>query len=272
MPYATPALITSAGAQGNVAVAPVTPARDTSAATLLVAIVTDGSGSVPAPVGVPTDNKGNTWVPVSAGYGPTGPRGCIYYAASPLVVGSGHTVTVSGSNYSAVAMLAFSGVRASAPLDQQNGVFVSGGTSSIAPGSVTPTQPNEVLVYGLFAGFNEPVTVNVGTLVDHMPLVGAVAWGVASAYEIQTAATARNPLLVHGAWHRHRSRNRYLAAAEIQACIPFDATKPTTAQTRQAAVDSARNNFAAVVDAMVGFGVVPGWTYSQTSGGSTGEH
>jgi hypothetical protein len=46
----------------------------------------------------------------------------------------------------------------------------------------------------------------------------------------------------------------------------LDATKPTTAQTRQAGVDSMRTNIAAVRDALIFTGFIQGFNYSVAAG------
>ena len=46
----------------------------------------------------------------------------------------------------------------------------------------------------------------------------------------------------------------------------LDVTKPTTAQTRQALVDSSRTNIAAMRDALVATGILQGFNYSVSGG------
>lgn len=49
------------------------------------------------------------------------------------------------------------------------------------------------------------------------------------------------------------------------AFTAFDQTVPTTAQTRQAAIDSARNNLFALAAWMISTGAMaPGWTYTNS--------
>lgn len=49
------------------------------------------------------------------------------------------------------------------------------------------------------------------------------------------------------------------------AFTPFDPTKPTTAQTRQAAIDATRTNlFALACQLIITGGLVPGWTYTNS--------
>lgn len=50
------------------------------------------------------------------------------------------------------------------------------------------------------------------------------------------------------------------------AYTPLDTSKPTTAQTREAAMQSAKNNFAAALDLIVTTGGAPGWDESYSGG------
>lgn len=50
------------------------------------------------------------------------------------------------------------------------------------------------------------------------------------------------------------------------AYTALDVSKPTTAQTRQAAIDSARTDIAAMRDSLVSTGAVQGFNYQNTGG------
>jgi hypothetical protein len=105
-----------------------------------------------------------------------------------------HTFTASNANRCAgIAVLAFSGTDTSAPLDQSTSASTASGLSQ-ASGSITPTTDNQVVVT-LYAGNsqsvnNPPTSFTAGDTANFNP---GVAYAVASAYEIQTTATARNP-------------------------------------------------------------------------------
>lgn len=147
------------------------------------------------PSAAPTvsDSKGNTYSALTAQAVSGSHRIQLFYTAN-ATVGSGHTVTISGAtSYSSASVAVFSGVKTTSPFDQQNGV-ASGG-SPLSTGSVTPTEDNELVFAGISmnsapsalsinGGFSTPAVVY---------FVGGSAYGVGSAYLIQTTATAANP-------------------------------------------------------------------------------
>src|SRR5262252_10214264 len=109
--------------------------------------------------GTPTvsDSKGNTWVPLTAHVGAsgTGIGHRIYYAKN-AVVGTGHTITVTGTNtWPVIAFYAFSGADTAAPFVAENGAqsASTGLSGSLATGSVTPLANGSVVVSG-YAGGN----------------------------------------------------------------------------------------------------------------------
>src|SRR5262245_1159834 len=121
---------------------------DTTNASLLVVCVVQGST---ANDGI-SDSKGNTWT-VGADSTANGLRARFYFVASPTV-GTGHTFTLSDSgSFPTIFAAAFSGALAASPKDQQNG---TGGLTltTLQPGSITPTQDNEVLVTGVLTAVN----------------------------------------------------------------------------------------------------------------------
>lgn len=90
-----------------------------------------------------SDSKGNTWTPRTS-YASDVSKLKIYYAVNPTV-GSGHTFTASQSgSYPSIIVLGFSGSHAT-PFDQENG-NTSASASSLATGSVTPTEDNELII------------------------------------------------------------------------------------------------------------------------------
>lgn len=129
-----------------------TGSLNTTGATLLVAFV--GTG---ADCGDPTgftvsDSNGNTWhhLALENDCAVSGVDTTIWYAfdhgGSPLVVGSGNTVTIVGSNVTST-VAAFSGTQTTSdPFDQQSGgKSVSG---SCQNGSITPGSNGELIYTG----------------------------------------------------------------------------------------------------------------------------
>lgn len=175
---------TSAGSANTSSV--TTAGIDTTGANLLVLVATTYAGGGPTP----TDSKGNTWTPLTRrGAGDAEIQ--LWYCASP-VVGSGHTFTLSGSTiYPALAVLAVSGAAAS-PLDQQNGQVANAG-ATCSPGSVTPTEDDELVVSG-YSGYSQAIS----SIDSGFTLAASVAYNgnfltTGVAYLIQTSAAAANP-------------------------------------------------------------------------------
>lgn len=146
---------------------------------------------------VVTDSKSNAYTYLaiqSSGSGGINFR--MAYVHSPTV-GTGHTWTVSGSGtYSIIGALAFSGVLTSAALDQQNGA-TSTSTTSIAHGSVTPSEGNEVLLTGVTWQNSGTQAIGSGYTLAAQTDWTANNWGLAMAYLIQGTASA-----VNGTWSR----------------------------------------------------------------------
>jgi hypothetical protein len=165
-----------------------TDAINTTGAKLLVAITCDNIGGT-----TPTDNKSNTWYSFTART-TGGITTRIHVALGNPSVGSGHTFTKSGGGFPSIAVMAFSapGQVAWQGYPAENGATTASDTS-LQTGSITPKANNDLLVYGLGDAFTTTVSVDVGTIADQAALVGGVAFGVVSAYEIQTTKTTRNP-------------------------------------------------------------------------------
>jgi hypothetical protein len=184
---------------------------DSTGATLLVVgILFPVSNNGP----IITDSKGNTWhelIEASDGMGAGDTQW--WYAWNPTV-GSGHTVTITGqlslATKSSVVIAAFSGARSAVdPFDVQNSATTNGGNGPVSPGSITPAEPNE-LVLSVCEWESSGGTVSIGsgfTITDQID-VGASNYGTALAYKIQTSAGAENP-----------SWSSSVAQAEMQAVV-----------------------------------------------------
>ena len=193
---------------------------DTTGATLLVAVVTY--------TGTPTvsDSKSNTWTALTCQQN-TSVYSCIYYvnSGSPSV-GSGHTFTISGAvTVSVINVMAFSGTGAS-PFDNQNGNS-SLLVSTIQPGSITPSQNNDIIITGLSGGnnFGAANTIDSGFTITYQKAVtGGINYGHAGAYLIQTTAAAVNPT-----WNMGVSVNNVastIASFKTTTAVPVS-TAPT---------------------------------------------
>lgn len=138
-----------------------------------------------------SDSNGNTWHVLADQANGTG-HGSFAYAwdhgGSPLVVGAGHTVSISGGQFTAVVFSAWSfTLSTSTPFDQ------SSQASASAPGSITPSQPLELVIATVGVQGAQTFTVAGYTLVDSLAFSSGTNDGVGQAYAIQTVATATNP-------------------------------------------------------------------------------
>lgn len=188
------ALITNIAAGGSVN--DVTSGiADTTGAVLLVVGIANYAG-INSAVPTASDSKGNAWTPrTSYANAAVDTRWTLYYCQNPTAVGAAHTFTGSlVTGYPSIFMLAFSGAALSGVYDQENGA-ASNGATSLATGSVTPGEDNEVLVTGIGAG--SPAATFSGvtgfTISDQLAFSSGNYMGGALAYQIQTTATARNP-------------------------------------------------------------------------------
>lgn len=135
-----------------------------------------------------TDSKSNTWTPLTEKNG-SSYFSRLFYCASPTV-GSGHTFTVtSSSGFAFIGVLAISGAAAS-PFDQESGA-TSSGTTSLQPGSITPSQANCILVTAVTGRSANVPSIDGGFTLAQQLASGAEALGLA--YLIQTTAAAANP-------------------------------------------------------------------------------
>jgi hypothetical protein len=172
-----------------------TGAMNTSGATLLVAVVSQYATS--PLTGTLSDSKANTWQALTAyESGSTNGNIVIYYAynkaGGPLSVGSSHTVTLSGGQLAAVEVMAFSGtLTTSDPFDVQNGATSSNSSNPFQPGSITPSQSNELIITGYGANATSRA-INAGFTVTDFVDYGSTTGGGA-AYLVQGIAAAVNP-------------------------------------------------------------------------------
>lgn len=162
---------------------------DTSGANLLaVWIALGGTGTY---TGTVTDSKSNTWTqatPVASGLADR--CGCWWYS-KPTTVGSGHTFTVGGSStFPTIAASAWSGA-ASSPVDQEVSAGLVFG-NSLAAGPLTPSEDNELVLFGLQYDDNTLASISGGSLVV-LQSINDGSFGHSSAsvaYEIQAALSA----------------------------------------------------------------------------------
>lgn len=179
-----------------------TGAVDTTSATLIVCVMSSyEAGTQP----VITDSKSNTWQTDTTIYESATSSSVEIVYTRATSVGSGHTFTATGTGSApTISCASFAGSHASAGFDQENGAtnLIS---SSIATGSITPTENNELVIAGVTwfdnlatASINESMTIAGQT--DNSP---GNHMGGGIAYKIQTTATAINPTWTTTAGNNH---------------------------------------------------------------------
>jgi len=185
-----------------------TSTLDTNGANLIIVFTAAYIGSTGLTL---SDSKGNTWTGLTNVASSLNSR--LWYAFS-ATAGASHTFTISASGNlfdEVVCVIAVSGALSSDPIDQQSTNSNSSSTT-IATGSITPTQAGELIVTGVASGAdNTPPSVNSGfTLADTATGSGHDLVGLA--YLIQGAASAVNPT-----WTLNAAANNQAAIASFKA-------------------------------------------------------
>lgn len=165
---------------------------DSTGANFLAVAVSQYNQAI---IGTLTENKSNTRSGLTARIAPSEAYVRIYYYAN-ATVGSGHTFTFTNGAqlFGAMAVMAWSGANAT-PFDVENGATGVAVISSLAPGSVTPSNANSLLVTAIndSTGGSGSFAVDSGfTITDNIPTVTNVE-GLALAYFKQTTIGALNP-------------------------------------------------------------------------------
>lgn len=158
------------------------------------------------PVNLPTisDNKGNTWTArtLQATGAVHEARAQIFDSMDAPTVGTGHTFSWSYAGYmnAFCAVIAINDSKASGAFDQENGFATNSEVSSVQPGSITPSEDNEI-VFAL-GGFPNDMNsgtgaINGGFTIQHQrayTTAGSHIGGLL-AYLIQTTAASANPTI-----------------------------------------------------------------------------
>ena len=180
------ALIDHTGGSSN-----PTATINSAGADLLIALLNTVNNPEPPDF---SDSKSNTWNGLTVQTGAFSGKMRLWWS-KPTSVGSGHTILVPGGNTPALFFAAFSGAHAS-PFDQQNGTSTPA-NPTVQPGSITPSEDNCLVITGggvYTSGGSGPTVASPYTLLDGLAGAGGVTWGGALAYNIQTTATATNPI------------------------------------------------------------------------------
>lgn len=173
-----------------------TDAIDTTNATLLLLFLVNAQGN---PSNTVSDNKTNTWTPLTAQENTGAGRGCWYYVnTNSPNVGSGHTFTADDSfpatTYPTLFVYAFQETAATPYDNRENGINTEDNVESVQAGSVTPSEGNCLVVFGV-TWYDTVVgpTIDGGfsTLDTILTTTNNIPGG--ASYLIQTSVAAANP-------------------------------------------------------------------------------
>ena len=192
-----------------------TTAIDSTGADLLVVVT---SGFVPN--GVPvisSDSNGNTWQTDGPSNGVGNTYGFFYYVINP-VVGSGHTVSLSGSRFYTTTVLAYSGSDKISNVHKQNSNNFLGVTASLSTNSITPSVNGCLIIAGTMAGGASWGTVTVdSSLVVQQQLADSINISDAAADYSQSGIAAINPTFSYSA----NATNPVALIAAFKPAIPI---------------------------------------------------
>jgi len=168
-----------------------TGAINTNGANLLIVVISDFGGASQSTL---SDSESNTWNELTLLNFNSNARCTIYYAYNPNV-GASHTFTYDvQTNFPTIMALAFSDADTAAPFDVENGAGVTG--TSLQPGSVTPSENDELLICGLTTANEEGSTPSIdSSFIEELGIIfgTGVNLGGFTGYKIQTTAGAENP-------------------------------------------------------------------------------
>lgn len=174
-----------------------TPGVNTTGADLIVAAMAGGINSA----AIISDNKSNTWTTiVTSGAVDGNGKVRMWYCLAPTV-GTGHTFTVGtgaspGIN-SGIVVMAFSGAAASSALDQYTSNFSTSSATTGTPGSITPTENNELIVFAGPCGGNTTTFsgTSLGVVQETITGTSGVDYSIGIGYYAQSTAAAINPTM-----------------------------------------------------------------------------
>jgi hypothetical protein len=180
--------VTAAATSGPLATA-TTGAISTVGANIIWIGISDYNPGTPS--WTVSDSASNTWTRLIIIGASGGSESALYYCLNPIT-SAAHTFTVLG-NYPSIYVLAASGAAAS-PLDQFNSATGGVTATTFQPGSVTPSQANEIVITTWATIITGSSSINSGfTISDQQSYSSGNHIGGAMAYLIQTTATVENP-------------------------------------------------------------------------------
>jgi hypothetical protein len=143
--------------------------------------------------------KSNTWTLIRT-QADSGGGGLVstdlYRTNTPATVGTGHTFTLSGGTFAAVAVTCFAGGATSAIDDQENSTGGGGGATTISTGSITPGVPDTIVITSIVSSDGTDMSsINGGFTLPAAAHVSSTGsnFSAGLAFLVQTTATAANP-------------------------------------------------------------------------------
>ena len=178
-------------AQSSGGGAVTTSAVDTSGADLITVGVSSGSLSLMTV----TDSKSNSYTNKTLQTDGATVSNYHAFVQAPTVGGS-HTFTVGSAATFPTIFVAWWSGSVSTPFDAESGADTGGvGSTTGAPGSITPAESNELFVVGATTNGSAPAfSIDSGfTITDSVGLSAGNAYGGAFAYKIVSDTSAQNP-------------------------------------------------------------------------------
>lgn len=145
-----------------------------------------------------TDNQsnGNATKLIGRVYAGAGTQINIFYWTNPTVAAS-HTFTINkngGANmFGVLSAVAFSGVDTTSPADSVTNSASVANTKSAQPGSITPTNANELVVAAMCQGITDTISVDSSMTLYQLPVSGGNGFGISLGWVVQGSAAAINP-------------------------------------------------------------------------------
>jgi hypothetical protein len=178
------ALIAHTAQEGNSTT--VTSTGITTTGSTLIVVGCANNSTAPPQI---TDSNSNVWAlmqPLTTSGGSTA-GAIIFWCVNPIV-GASHTFTVT-SAFPSICVTAWSG--AAGYLDKRAGATQTTG-GSLAPGSITPSAANALVVSVVGASQNDTLSINASYAISDQ-VGGTNAQRAGLGYLIQTSAAAASP-------------------------------------------------------------------------------
>lgn len=191
--WAAIALISNTCASSSDGLTVTTSAINTTGADLIVVTMSLANSTFAAPTSSPS---AGTFTGLTAQISAAVDGSVIYYISNPTTSSSQtFTENLGSNNYPSICVAAFSGTNTSLVFDVENGAKTLSNVTTFQPGTVTPSQNNELIITGIgVGGTTNSLTIDNGFTINGQKTgTGGAAEGIGMSYLIQTSASAVNP-------------------------------------------------------------------------------